>query len=298
VTINLSYYEAEIEELEPGETTRVDHKECSAGVDTRSRLYLTRVLAQPQAVIAYCHNCQQSGRWYSGKYLKYREDRHKTPTYVPIEEEEIKYPPKHHVNSVIHWPSSARAWTIKNKLNQDICDRYHITYDVSADRVWLPRYRTIRKAETTRNYDLMGYQLRLTEGTGPKYTTVLDDGDVGFTQILCAETYEPMQEAIIVEDLVSGIHVAEACGSKPVMVIVNYGVKVNPQVIAAVSDVPRVYVWLDNDNPHVKRQAKTYERTIAMYGKEDQVVSVIEECSDPKHYDRSLIVDRLKRTYE
>ena len=43
-----------------------------------------------------------------------------------------------------------------------------------------------------------------------------------------------------------------------------------------------VVVWLDNDNDHVIKQAKTMERTIALYN--EGIIVRRTTVSDPKHF--------------
>ena len=87
--------------------------------------------------------------------------------------------------------------------------------------------------------------------------------------------------AVIVEDLVSGIHVMEAMNGLA-RVYVNYGVDVDTDTLqAALSGNKPVVVWLDNDSDHVENQAKMMARTLSLIGTEP--VQIVEVFSDPKH---------------
>jgi len=86
---------------------------------------------------------------------------------------------------------------------------------------------------------------------------------------------------VVVEDLVSGIHIIRADTTDTVHVLVNYGVKINPIAMPVLNEFDKVIVWLDNDSPYVKGQARKYARTAALYGVD---ADAILDRSDPKHY--------------
>ena len=285
MTIRLDPWQQEIDELQPGETIRVDHgTHCTAGEETRRRLYITRVMADPDKVMGYCHNCADGGRWTDKEYTPYRDMRHaqfykdRYPEYV----DEV-VPPKGMVHSLDQWPTYAQSWAMSNRLTSELIQKYGLAFDSSSDRVYLPRYGS------TATKDLNGYQLRLVTGRGPKYVTVSSKDDPGYTVIP-----DPVMDdkIIIVEDLVSGIHVADATTHD---VIVNYGVKINPLVVAKANQYGYAAVWLDNDSPHVCKQADGYARTIALYG--NTASYVVTEKSDPKHNINRDIRDILVRLW-
>jgi len=171
------------------------------------------------------------------------------------------------IELLAQWPIEAIAWAFKNKLTQALCSQYHIQYDPTSNRVYLPRYKRVYGAS---NQELMGYQLRnvLTNIKAPKYLTVVNESDVGFTFLRAHLDEAPESTvAVIVEDLLSGIHVVEAAKSLAdlnVVVYVNYGTKVQLDLLAHAADLGNVMVWLDNDSTHVRAQADTMARTIKL----------------------------------
>jgi len=266
--INLSLYKTIVTDLGVGETARVNHDECTAGVDSRRRLYITRPQANPDAVVAYCHNCQMGGYLKTGTHEGYRDRQHPN-TSVPAAKiiTDTVVPPKDMVEKIGHWPVEAIAWAYKNGLNQDLLDQYHIQYDPTSNRVYLPRYRAMYG---TRYQDLMGYQLRNVQSLirGPKYLTVVKDTDKGFTVLREHSATSPASTVgIIVEDLISGIHVVKAAlqmRSFNVVVYINYGTKVQLDLLSRAAGIGNVMVWLDNDSTHVRAQAETMARTIKL----------------------------------
>ena len=99
---------------------------------------------------------------------------------------------------------------------------------------------------------------------------------------------------MLVEDLVSGIIIQEAClhdSYVDVNVIVNYGVKIDVEVLSKWRYFRRAVVWLDNDSGHVTEQAHKMARVWGMISGEP--VSVIEDWVDPKQYTLAIIKDVL-----
>jgi hypothetical protein len=281
--IDLKQYQAEIDDIEVGDTARVNHELCTAGEDTRRRLYITRPHASPDRVIAYCHNCQESGVLSTGDnaYIKYRDNRHSSRVAQSIlkDEEEIELPAGL-VYQLSDWTQVSKAWAYKARLNTPLVAKYKIGEDPSTGRVCLPQWR----ATTPRNrWQLDGYQLRKTDPNvrGPKYLTVRRKDTPRYSELMDL-TYKN-KCAVIVEDLASGIHVFEAMAGLA-RVYVNYGVDVDTDTLeAALAGNKPVVVWLDNDSEHVDNQAKMMARTLSLIG--DQPVQIVEVFSDPKHQD-------------
>ena len=294
-------------DLEVGETTRVNHDDCSAGVDERRRLYITRPLSNPSFLVWYCHNCQQGGRTGDGEYQDYRDERHK-PTTSAIKQvsTELELPQNTlPVSDWSNWPSYAKAWAMQNSLHYlpDI----GIAFDPDSDRVVLPRWDEVHiKSNGTTDLDdsvLIGYQLRNVNGRSQaKYLTAERDVAIGQYTRLIPSVEEVNDYAVIVEDLVSGLHIAKAScdprykgGKKPV-VYVNYGVKINPTLMYTLAAYDYVTVWLDNDSKHVERQANQMIRTIGLYNPNINLAQV-RTCEDPKHYCAEEIIRTLDEVW-
>jgi len=293
--INLSMYKDEVDNLLAGETMRLDHGDCEAGADTRQRLYLTRVLADATKVVGYCHNCNQGGVMTEEDWSSYRDQAHAEPYRVQDNKTTSEVvPPTHMVKELREWPTHAKSWALKNKLMQHDINQFRLRYDPSSDRVYLPRYRTL--SPNFRGV-LSGYQLRLVNGRGPKYLTVTKDSDVGYSVLHNDRPVAPWgTQLVIVEDLVSGIHIYNAFKKGDNMaVLVNYGVKINPLAVDEATNYDQVTVWLDNDSRHVVSQARDYARTVELYtGKHTKVVH---GGSDPKHYTSDEICDRMEQLW-
>lgn len=68
-----------------GEEVNVNHDDCSAGMDTKKRLYIKRVEG---GVVSYCHHCGKAG------YFMFGKSRFRTPAgvEVPVEATDYKTP--------------------------------------------------------------------------------------------------------------------------------------------------------------------------------------------------------------
>lgn len=267
-----------IDDIEPGETRRFDHKNCSAGEDTRRRLYLTRPVSNTGRVIGYCHNCQEGGSLWDGEHETYRNDRHE-PTNEAVTIVEDVEPPNGLVDILQDWTVNAQVWAMSNGLADHHIRGWHIAQDPTSGRVYLPRYRSMYYWKAHEGYN--GYQLRNVEGNrGAKYITAHTSDDPGFTEMM---TGTAKGVAVIVEDLVSGIHLIEALHKfDDVGVIVNYGVKINLEALHAMTQYARSIVWLDNDSAHVNETAQCMARTLRLLS--TNACHVIVDSTDPKHY--------------
>ena len=292
MTIRVQDYKTVTDDLAVGQTARVNHDSCTAGADHRRRLYLTRTVANPDAIVAYCHNCQQSGYHKTGTHVDYRTDRHqqKIPTVHTIVDSIA--PPTNMVHGMEDWPVSCQAWAANNGISPMRATTWLIAYDPTTDRVFIPRYDW---QDGTSIGKLMGYQLRNCDPDKitPKYLTTTRSADKGFT-VLSTPNFTGVYDAVIVEDFVSAIHIVEACMrfSIPVKVFVNYGTKVNLELCHAAAQFDTVITWLDNDSPHVIEQAQHIHRTVCMI--EPQYHRrIVTDRADPKHYTRHGILKEM-----
>ena len=290
--LNLKNYGQEIEEIEPGQTIRLNHVDCDAGEDTRRRLYITRTHADETKVVAYCHNCQQGGIRTTANYSTYRDDKHRKPRDNEETVSDNVEEPVGLVGQFNHWPADAHAWALQRNLSQVDFDWYGIKYDPSSDRIYIPKYHSMDRRKQNQG-KLVGYQLRNLGNYGPKYITV-NEKDAKNWMYIHPDQCE-CDWAVIVEDMVSAIHILKATaniwndgGNKP-GVFVNYGTKVDPTLMyVAARNHKWATVWLDNDNQHVLNQAKMMQRTIAMYNGNIKVGRV-EGYDDPKYHQHEEI---------
>jgi hypothetical protein len=288
----LDEFEKELEELEVGQTIRVNHESCGAGEDTRRRLYLTRTLANPQMVIGYCHNCQESA-WKLIDDNGYRDARHGVlqPKTITDKKQDEVVPPSDMIPTVRDMPTYAQAWVWGRGLDQKDLDDYGIMYDPDSDRIYIPRFSTLVNGGGYKG-KLIGYQLRrVANNNQAKYLTVAQHGVVPWSYIIANAGQGLTSLAVLVEDLVSAIAIGKAMtGSAPeIDVFVLHGTKVDPTLMYTVArGYDMAIVWLDNDNDHVIEQAELMQRRILLYSENIEVLRVA-HLSDPKNSTSSRI---------
>ena len=246
-----------LDELETGETVRLNHLQCSAGHDTRRRLYITK---KPDVMLGYCHNCGESSSLYIGAKDRYR-DRGKSAKW-------FKEPtPSEYVEPLVvrfgdekNIPVEAEAWRIKSKLSRKQCSDYKIQYEPEHNAIYLPFFTT----EDSTN----GYQLRPLHRYGAKYINYVKDNNKELGGIIKKATGDTL---VIVEDLISGIHINEA-GYEA---LVNYGTHVKPTILfrAIQKKYKHYVVWLDNDNKVVNEKARQMYDILYMYKHKNQLNS-------------------------
>ena len=276
--------ELERDEIGPGETIRVNHVDCPAGEDTRRRLYVTRVQADPTLLVGYCHNCGTGDRNKTNEYSKYRNHEVYSSAKELIQQD-IKVPKS--IVPMSDAPAMAQKFLFERNLTLDKAAEWGIYYDPNSDRVYLPMYA---EADTRGRWGAFdGYQLRaIASHQNPKYLTARRPESKGYTLLHNApETYEVKDlnaYVAIVEDYISGIHILEAMNKDfHCLVAVNYGTQINTEMLYDLAQLHKdnnLVVWLDNDSPHVIKRAQDISRTAALYGIKSAVVTV---KSDPKH---------------
>jgi len=257
--------------LEIGESVRLNHVDCDAGVDTRRRLYITR---KPDVLLAYCHNCGESASHYMAASDRYRETPQSAIRKPAIEYTSpllISFTEKEAI------PAEAEAWRINNRLTRTNCKQYNISYAPEWDSIYLPFYGM--------DGDIDGHQFRpLHRRGGAKYINFQKDKDVALGGI--ATQNISMSCLVVVEDLVSSIHINKAGYDA----LINYGTHVKPTILHNISnDYKKICVWLDNDNEVVIEHAKQMTAILQLYNRSGAVIELISEWKDPKHYSDTKI---------
>lgn len=214
-----------------GEQVRVDHTNCPAGADTRARLYIVR---QPDAALAYCHNCGGYGVKSLSRKVRHRDVLQRLVDDYDLSERtvaKVKLPDdtvlSHHL-----WPAEARAWLYGYHLDDDDIYNYGIGYSPSWGRVILPVYR---------DGELVFWQGRQIDGGGPKYVSVKGAKKPLF--IANSRTYT--HNMFVVEDMLSAIRIAKSSSMRAAVALL--GTDATDDVIEVVNTVAHNTVWLDND---------------------------------------------------
>lgn len=290
-------YQSTVEELRVGDTARVDHEGCSAGADTRQRLYLTKV--DDSKVVCYCHNCQNGGYFRVGE--SYRR-AHSAMSMTELKDKEFEVP---RINTDPNtWPRAASTLVFAAGLA--VPRLYNIGYHVETEALFLPMYSIMREGEerTIDLMDLKGYQLRPVNKVGSKYVTVMKDSDADMSTLYHCTGYDSLQSiVVVVEDLLSGIKVGRTMHlmKQDGVVLINYGTKVNLEAInqaLKICNGTHLAVWFDNDSPHVIKQAHTIARTASLMSTGLKATALEPEHThhkkDPKRLPMPLIRGNLE----
>ena len=289
MSIKLEAYATVIDSLERGETIRVNHQHCPAGIDTKRRLYLTRHASTPGVVLAFCHNCQDSGV-VRDKLDNYRDSHRTKPNKNQVQPVNF-FIPQTMERDTKNWPHDAQVWRIQKRLTHEDCLQMGIQYDPSSNRIYLPIYTAYLDDDLTTNGTLLGFQLRQIDGTGPKYYTAYKDKSTKPYTYL-GKVFSP-KHCILVEDLASGIRVNHMTNEN-VGVLVNYGVKVTPEVLSYMSGTCTNFVWLDNDNQYIKDQSAIISRTWELISGR-KCYPILSTNKDPKDHTEEEMADLMKR---
>ena len=260
--------------LTVGETLRMNHTRCTAGEDTRRRLYVTR---KADVLLGYCHNCQQSVSKYVAPDDRFRKDVALSTSVVkPILTNPLIVP----FNDKDNIPREAEAWRFKSKLSRKLCDEWKIGYCPEYNAIYLPFYWMDGSND--------GFQLRpLDKQSTAKYVNHVwghDDAELGgrlFAHGIAKNI------CVIVEDLVSAIHIAEAGYDA----LVNYGTAVKPTVLYELSKekYDQIIVWLDNDSDLIIKKAAQMTNVLNMYS--PNIAGRITSHADPKKFTEAEITE-------
>ena len=131
--------------------------------------------------------------------------------------------------------------------------------------------------------EYQGYTARRIGTEGPKYIARSKDRD---KFIFTAEPRES-PSVVIVEDILSAIKLA----SYGYNAIALQGVNVNTTLLNYITNnYTEYFIWLDNDNPIVKKQQLLIRNRLSLFG----LATVIRTDDDPKTYTKKEVDQCLK----
>lgn len=232
------------EELDNGEQIHINHETCTAGEDTRRRLYIKRT-EDGRNILAYCHNCSLSG-CYSVKYAAARSATAKD--MVLRESDSVPFRgtlPKGFNPNYKSWNSEQRAWLTRYGITEDEQKQYMLGVDTNTGKVILPVFRGGK---------LLGYQARY----------LGDDKDVPkyVTKTSCKPMYwysgdyakGTLQSSLdrclcLTEDVLSGIKCARFV---PTMALLTAFMGNEQVAFALRNNFDKFIIFLDDDNRNVK----------------------------------------------
>lgn len=239
-------------------TIHVHH--CKDG-QQNDRLYITR--RDNGDVVAYCHHCGKSG-YHREAFSRVKRSK---KCYSEVQNiarcNDKLLLPRDSTSEIADWPAKASIWIHGAGIKQDTAKKYGIVYSEYWDRVIIPVHK---------DGDLVGYQARnlLRSSSEPKYVTITNDREHMFwigdkvTDNVC----------VICEDVLSAIR----C-NKFVSSVALLGTKLSDYGLNYLSQFSEFIVWLDNDNPEVKKSQMSIKRRLSIFGK----TRIIKVNKEPKH---------------
>jgi hypothetical protein len=249
---------------EVGATVRVSHDGCG---DTRGRLYITRKQdgsgsGRPY-VLAYCHNCGLGGRSVPRSFRSSGALRN-AGIQVPSAPEVLALPKGVEFDSS-RWPYEVQGWLRRYGIDLTSTHPY-LAYDPASESLILAAWSSD---------GLEGYQARsFRKGwDGPKYLTYRKRdaklpqrvGNVGDLAVICEDTVSALKVAQT--GIATGIPMWRAPAD-------------SDRLLELSKEYGKIVVWLDNDNPLVRRNALALARRLRAYNRQ---VEVELGRSDPKH---------------
>jgi DNA primase len=233
--------------LEVGKQTRINHTQCSAGADTRRRLYVKRT---NNAVLSYCHNCgghgvapQKRGLMSEDvmrRILADQEAEEQTREIVELPDDTCFFPSL--------WPAEAKAWLYKYHITDEDITNYSIGYSESWGRVILPVYE---------NGKLVFWQGRSIDGAEPKYVSVRGAKKPVFITHTTRPWLSGLRRVAVVEDYLSAIRIARDTSMDAIALL---GTVEPDDIVDKLEPYSYAFIWLDADDAGRDRALKVKSR--------------------------------------
>ena len=168
--IDFNDYTSEIKALQEGDQTHVNHLHCSAGQDTKKRLYLKRI--EDGKVLGYCHHCGAKGILKGKRVLKSLAAL-KEPFEKEIEKGAIVPQLTYGNDSLQSSPNYFKAWLTRMNFYEDnVLRRTYlrdkIGYHDPSHRIYVPYYWDTKVA----GYQSRVIAPRVEDPSTPKWLTV------------------------------------------------------------------------------------------------------------------------------
>jgi len=234
--------------LSNGQSVRVNHNTSDCSGDSKSML----IRRDDNGVLNFkCYRCGCFGRdiHYAKAALKSKLSG-ETGTTEPSHANRSREIPSDAEKDITLWPSAARVWLRRYGITDKEIEDAGIVYSDGLNRLILPVFD---------NDGLASYQTRkiYDRDTAPKYLSVRNrnspnsfGGNNGSTLVL-------------VEDTVSGIKTARVF---PTLVLNGTSLQDHHVKYIISGNFSCFYVWLDDDNPTVQKNALKIKKTLDKLG--------------------------------
>lgn len=253
----------------PGTSINIKHKNCDNGEDWKERLNIK--LELDNTILAFCHNCQSSGRYKDKKYIPNLHDLLKTAKEEAKKERKSIKPPAL-IFDINEFPLQYRAWINKYNIEKKYL---MVGYSREYDRILFP-ICTVKDGLTL----LVGWQGRSLDPDQPKYITVtLPDKKNVRGNYITQGLPIALKTVVLTEDSLSAMKVA-----KYLPAISLQGVHLNDELLRKIANkYNNVIIFLDDDNATVKKCQLniSHELSLVLAG---NVIIAASSGKDPKEY--------------
>jgi hypothetical protein len=215
--------------IEEGEQVKFNHLDCSAGEDTKTRLYVKNV---DGAFLFHCHNCGESG-YYRPKenYSPIAARPEHRPVLVP--RSSPTYESLTEVTEYDKFRIEGQLWLGQYGFDEELTDAFGIVE--TRGGLVLPIY-----GQDLIGKNIVGCQIRKYNGT-PKYTTYSTQE---YSYLRFGTIADPTKPLVITEDLLSSYKL-HAAGYHTLCLL---GTKMDRKILEWVArQHTRQVLWLDDD---------------------------------------------------
>ncbi len=253
----------DIDVLKSMEQVNINHDECSAGTDTKKRLYVKRVEdGRNNTYLFYCHHCGNRGSLKYDGLRRIEEIAKETTATVKSSAVELltelnKY--RHGVFTIDFWSLDAKLWWYKYNLDKDDAIRHCVQYNDVDDRLWLEVADGLWQG---RGFGDAAKKM--------KYYTV---GDITASKVFVKNKRSTV---MLVEDVVS----AYKCAKAGINVLPLLGTTLRPHHLSLVKGYDRVIIYMDNDTAGQKAAVNIYKE-LSPYTND---LDVIYDTKQPKEH--------------
>jgi hypothetical protein len=268
--------------LQDGESIRVNHSSCRAGVDYKQRLWVIR----NNGKLGWkCHHCGEKGR------ASIQNNRTTVLKRLRPEDKQnadsVSLPSDFDTN-FLHWPPEARAWILRYGIQKP----ESWGWSKSQGRVIIPVWE-----ET-----LKGYQARriFPEDPGPKYLTRgrnllysavtrtgTQNASVRVEETGCqALELASRTLAVICEDALSAEKVGKVCNAYALLGTNKFD---HEKCLTFGKEYAKVYIWFDDDKWEVQKWGKVLAQRLGLITE----TKIIRTGRDPKEHPLNEIKEIL-----
>ena len=255
------HYNEDINALPQGQGVARNHIGCPAGHDTKSRLWIYR---GPGGVSFSCLHCNTK------LFLPIKKRPPRAPELPSAaSKDSVKPRIQDGTSALDEWSQAALQFVFRSAVSLETLKNYGVKYSPHQRGLVLPLYGVSNEHLTTQ----WGYQIRTDSGT-PKYITYAPDmwaDHVPTPKISRYGKWATVHTIVLCEDVLSAMQVAQVAGVAGVALLgtrapdVHELLKLVPYSLTKDGEPQRVIVWLDNDNPEVKKAARKTAAKLSEY---------------------------------